>query len=175
MHVRVCRDCGEEYRPEIAACADCGGALEDRYEDEAGAPSRRPPSGPAEPPPPDLSGHRPVFSTSQARAVVPLAETLRAAGLAFIVSESPRDESRPYSTFSLLVRDEDAGRALRLLAPLLGAEGDPDRLHAVETAFRAERGYERCPACDAALPGGARECPECGLALTAEPDPGEGG
>ena len=33
-HVRVCRDCGEEYRPEIVRCADCGGELEDRYEGE---------------------------------------------------------------------------------------------------------------------------------------------
>ena len=31
VHVRVCRDCGEEYRPEIAVCADCGGELEDVY------------------------------------------------------------------------------------------------------------------------------------------------
>ena len=33
MHVRVCVECGEEYRPEIAVCADCGGALEDRRDD----------------------------------------------------------------------------------------------------------------------------------------------
>src|SRR5688572_27542544 len=33
MHVRVCVECGEEYRPEITACADCGGQLEDRHED----------------------------------------------------------------------------------------------------------------------------------------------
>ena len=42
-HVRVCRDCGEEYRPEIVRCADCGGELEDRYEGEArrASPARR--------------------------------------------------------------------------------------------------------------------------------------
>ena len=47
-HVRVCRECGEEYRPEIVRCADCGGELEDRYEGEGARPSptrrrRRPP------------------------------------------------------------------------------------------------------------------------------------
>ena len=40
-HVRVCRECGEEYRPEIVRCADCGGELEDRY-DGQGEASRRP-------------------------------------------------------------------------------------------------------------------------------------
>jgi len=175
LHVRVCRDCDEEYRPEIVVCADCGGVLEDRHEDETGSPARRVPAAPPAPPPPDLSGHSTVFSTSEARAFVPLAEALREAGLAFFVLETPGDESRPRSTFSLLVRAEDAERALRTLAPLLAAEGDPERLHAVETAFRAERGYERCPACEVALPEGARECPECGLALTVETDPGEDG
>ncbi len=171
MHVRVCRDCGEEYRPEIVVCADCGGALEDRYEDENGSsPSR--PAEPAAPPPPDLSGHRAVFSTTQAKALVPLAEALRAAGLGFVLSETRADDRRPYSTFSLLVRDGNAERALSVLAPLL-VEGDPERLQAVESAFRAERGYERCPACEAAVPPQARECPECGLGLTAETDPGE--
>jgi ssDNA-binding Zn-finger/Zn-ribbon topoisomerase 1 len=175
MHVRVCPDCGEEYRPEIAVCADCGGVLEDRHEGEAISPSRRVPAAPTAPPPPDLSGHRAVFSTSQARNIVPLAEALRKAGLAFFVLETPGDVVRPQATYGLLVRDEDGARALRAIAPLLAADADPDRLHAVETAFRAQGGYETCPACEVALPEGARECPECGLALLAETDPGEDG
>ena len=36
VHIRVCRECGEEYRPHIVSCADCGGELEDVYEDELG-------------------------------------------------------------------------------------------------------------------------------------------
>ena len=173
MHVRVCRDCGEEYRPEITVCADCGGTLEDRHEDEDGATVARHEVEPTGSAPPDLSGHRAVFSTTQANALVPLAEALRAAGLAFVLSETRPDDQRPYSTFGLFVRDEDAASALRTLAPLLGAEGDPEKLHAVESAFRTEGGYERCPACEAALPPEARECPECGLALAAESAPSE--
>ena len=53
-HVRVCRECGEEYRPEVVRCADCGGELEDRFEGEGAEspPPRRPrrrrrPSSPA--------------------------------------------------------------------------------------------------------------------------------
>jgi uncharacterized protein with PIN domain len=173
MHVRVCRDCGEEYRPEISVCADCGGTLEDRYEDEDGAGAPPPEGEPTGPPPPDLSGHRVVFSTTQANALVPLAEALRATGLAFVLNETRPDDRRPYSTFGLFVRDEDAESALRTLAPLLGAEGDPERLHAVESAFRTQGGYERCPACEAALPPEARECPECGLGLAGESAPSE--
>ena len=36
MHVRVCVDCDEEYRPDITTCADCGGRLEDRHDGGAG-------------------------------------------------------------------------------------------------------------------------------------------
>ena len=43
-HVRVCRECGEEYRPEIVRCADCGGELEDHY-DGQGVASPAPPDG----------------------------------------------------------------------------------------------------------------------------------
>ena len=40
MHVRVCVECGEEYRPEVAQCADCGGDLEDRHLGEGGLPMK---------------------------------------------------------------------------------------------------------------------------------------
>lgn len=173
MHVRVCRDCGEEYRPEIAVCADCGGELEDRFDDDGGAPAR-PPAPPAEIPPPDLSGHRAVFQTSRAAALVTFTEALRAAGIGFHLVEQG-NAAQGSSTFSLLVRDEDGEAALRALAPLLDVDGDPERLHAVETAFRAGRGYERCPACGVGVAEGVAECPECGLVLAAEKDPGEDG
>ena len=48
MNVRVCRDCGEEYRPEIAICADCGGELVSQWEDENGV--RMVPAVPFAPP-----------------------------------------------------------------------------------------------------------------------------
>jgi len=177
MHVRVCVECGEEYRPEIAVCADCGGALEDRFlgegEDDEGAPaSRKKPDEPAAPAV-DLSGHRPVFLSSQATALVPLAEALREAGLAFHIVEQASDASRERATFALLVRDEEAERALRTLAPLLDDEGDPHRLHAVESAYQAERGYVSCPACGATVEAGAKECAECGLGLASEGEIGE--
>ena len=164
MHVRICRDCGEEYRPEITVCADCGGTLDDRWGDEDDTRARAPrPPEPSEPAP-DLTGFRAVFVTSQAAVLVPLAERLREAAIEFLLHESGKDPRAPASSFSLLVHDEDAGRALRELAPLLAGADEPDRFHAVESAFEAGA-YRNCPACSIELPAGADECPECGLAL----------
>src|SRR5262245_18194589 len=36
MHVRVCPECDEEYRPDVAVCADCGTELREHYENERG-------------------------------------------------------------------------------------------------------------------------------------------
>jgi hypothetical protein len=165
VHVRVCRDCGEEYRPEIAVCADCGGTLEDRHQDESG-PGLVPLPEPPLPKGADLVGYRPVFVTGHAPALVPLAERLKEAGIGFRLHESAKDPRAPAASFSLLVRDEDGGHALRALAPLLDESEEPDRLHAVELDFEGGA-YRRCPACRAELPAAAFECPECGLALGA--------
>ena len=78
MHVRVCRDCGEEYRPGVLRCADCGGELEDRFGDEAPAASR--PSE-EEAAAAELAGQRVLFLTPRAADLVPLAERLREAGV----------------------------------------------------------------------------------------------
>ena len=82
MNFRVCGDCGAEYRPEIAVCSDCGGALEDRYEDESGeslTSTEKPPPPPLNAAAPDL---RPLFCSSTAADLEPkaLLRELRAAG-----------------------------------------------------------------------------------------------
>jgi RNA polymerase subunit RPABC4/transcription elongation factor Spt4 len=164
VHVRVCRDCGEEYRPEIAVCADCGGALQDRWGDEDTPVTGPRPPGPAAPEAPDLSGFRPVFVTSQATVLVPLAECLREAQIEFVLHESGKGPRAPAASFSLLVHDEDAGRALRELAPLLAGAQESGRFHTVETAFEAGA-YRNCPACGVELPAVTDECPACGLGL----------
>ena len=165
MHVRICRDCGEEYRPEIAVCADCGGSLEDRWDDAGEIRTRVPrPPAPSEPEASDRSGFRAVFVTSQAAVLVPLAERLREAAIEFLLHESAKDPRAPAASFSLLVHDEDAGRALRELAPLLAGGEESGRFHAVESAFEAGA-YRNCPACEIELPAGSNECPDCGLAL----------
>jgi hypothetical protein len=169
VHVRVCRDCGEEYRPEIVTCADCGGTLEDRFlGDESPSEVAQEAPAPASPAGPDLSQHRPVFSSAQARDLVPFAEALKKAGIAFHLLETPAEEEGRGASYSLLVHENDAAAALRLLSPLL-LDGDAGEAGGgPEAHFEEGRGYARCPACGQAQAAGALECPECGLAFGAE-------
>jgi hypothetical protein len=161
MHVRVCRDCGEEYRPDVVRCADCGGELEDVHEGE----EREPSPTVREAPPVELSGHRVLFLTPRAADLVPMAERLREAGLEYRLAEQPGPAEGAPSRYALLVRDEGAAEALRALADLVVPHGEGGDVHAVETRFDAERGYVECPACGARTAPGAAECPDCGLGL----------
>jgi hypothetical protein len=165
FHVRVCRECGEEYRPDIVRCADCGGELEDVYDEEETGPRTRVETAP--PPAPDLSDHRVIFETTRALDLVPLAERLREDEVPFRLAEkAPAGEGVPVQ-FLLAVPEASARAALQTLAPLLGMGGEGEDLHAVETAYEAGRGYVRCPACGTETVGAA-ECPECGLGLGGE-------
>ncbi len=163
--VKICRECGEEYRPEALRCADCGGELEERFLDETGEIVA--PDAPADPVgeqdatelPAD---HRVVFVTPRAADLVPLAEALRESRLPYRLAEQPGRAEHAPPQYALLVPDAEAAAALRTLAPFLAAEGEADLAH-VETRFEAEQGYVQCPACGATRPPGAAECPECGL------------
>jgi hypothetical protein len=161
FHVRVCRECGEEYRPEVVRCADCGGELEDVFEDE-GAPSPRRAS-PDEPEPVDLSDHRVLFQTPRAPDLVPMAERLRGAEIAFrLVEETVGDAET--ARYSLVVQENAVKSALETLADLLAPHAEAGSVHALETSYESGR-YVRCPACDAELASGLAECTECGLTL----------
>jgi Double zinc ribbon len=165
FHVRVCRECGEEYRPDIVRCADCGGELEDVYEDAA-RPARAPAAAPAEPD--DLADHRTVFETTRAADLLPLAERLRESEIPFRLAEkAPAGDQAPVQ-FVLLVPDGQSKAALLALAPLLAPHGEDEGFHAVETSYEDGRGYVTCPACGTEPPAGASECPECGLVLGGE-------
>lgn len=166
-HVRVCRDCGEEYRPGIVRCADCGGELEDRYpgQETAAAAAAEPH---AEAAGAELAGHRVLYQSPRATDLVPLAERLRAAAIDYRLAEQPGGAEGAPPRYAVVVRDGDARAALAAVSDLLAAgEGDAD-LHAVETRFDPERGYLQCPACGTTPPAGAVECPECGLGLGGE-------
>ena len=160
VHVRVCKECGEEYRPDITSCADCGGELEDVFEDE-GAPSPRRQEA-AEPEILDLSDHRAVFQTSRATDLVPLAERLKEAEIAFHLVEG--GAAGAPASYSLMVPEVHVKAALEALADLVAphAEGE---VHALETHYEAGHGYRQCPACGAQQGSGQAECAECGLTL----------
>jgi len=114
----------------------------------------------------DLADFRPIFVGAQAALLVPLAEALKVEDIAFRLAEEMSDPERGTVTFGLLVREADRARALSTLAPLLGEEGSPGRLQAVETHFGESGGYAKCPACDTEVALTAPECPECGLVIT---------
>jgi hypothetical protein len=166
-HVRVCRECGEEYRAGVAVCADCGGELDDRPLDEDGAPVAV-----AAPPVPAAAAptHRVLFITPRAAELVPLAEALREAGVDYRLAEqAPVADGAPVR-YAIAVGEEDAAEALRVLGPILVPEDHAAEADALETRFAADRGgYLECPACGARQPPGTSECPECGLGLGGAP------
>ncbi len=170
QHVRVCRECGEEYRPEAVRCADCGGELEDRQLDDDGNPipgeGSVAPAAPAAPAA-TLIERRIVFVAPRAAEVVPLAEALREAGIEYHLAEQPATAEGASARYALLVAEEDAAGALRALAPLIASDDEHEGLHALESRFEPGRGYVECPACGTAQPPGAAECAECGLTLGA--------
>jgi hypothetical protein len=163
-HVRVCRECGEEYRPEILRCADCGGELEDRY------PGAEAPAAAAPEPVRDveLLGYRVLYQTARATDLVPMAERLRQAEIEHRLFEQPGGVEGAPPLYSILVRDGDSQGALAAVIDLIAPHENAADMRAVETRFDPERGYLQCPACGAAPQRGASECPECGLGLGGE-------
>jgi ribosomal protein L32 len=154
MHVRVCPECGEEFRPEIARCSDCGAALVDRWEDENEEPLASREAAPA--PPAETEGtYVPVHSSERAADLEPLAKRLGSAGLPFRVKAAVR-------SFVLLAREEDHDRVAALLADLVGASPPST------DDYDPTSGYRRCPACGHELGAGATECPDCGLGIGGE-------
>src|SRR5688572_2450301 len=109
MHVRVCPECDEEYRPEIATCADCGADLVDRALDEQGRPIAEPAQAEGE------QVTLVALYQGPAAALRPLAEALAAAGVAQRFIPIPNQ-----SGLTLAVAQEDGARAMEALAAFHG-------------------------------------------------------
>lgn len=159
MRVRVCVECGEEYRPEIAACADCGGALEDRDDaDGAVLPPARRAAGDGEEATQADELTEPVRSEDRATDLIESADLLAAEGIGCRIRPLHRrlaDGSDHVAGYRLVVAPENRARALALL----GLETEED----VDAETRP------CPACATPIPPAAVECPECGLAAGDDP------
>lgn len=141
MHIRVCRDCGEEYRldAQVSACADCGGPIESRDEAKAS-------SAPAVPQGP----YRRLFTGDRAAELDPAAERLGQAGIPFAVRGGKRHPLELWVPAASLKQ----ARELFGLSEEVVEEAPPP-------------GPRRCPACDAELTGAENDCPGCGLAVGA--------
>jgi len=151
MHVRKCPECGEEFRPEIVRCSDCGATLVDHWDEEGGEGRGSDAGREAEIPPnvPLPGDHRPVASAPTAAEIEPMARRLGEAGIPFAVTGSMQ-------LFMLLVPEADVARAMELLA---GPEEPPES---------SAEPSANCPACGADARG-AEECPDCGLTLRSDP------
>jgi hypothetical protein len=169
MHVRVCPECDEEYRPDIAVCADCGADLVDRWEDERGrvvnADGALASGAPEEPEPPGVPG-RALFSGPPAPLRL-LADTLVAAGVPFQLVPEDRDAFRRSegARLILVVPETEAMRALATLAEYRGRGAELGFNEHMTTWGGYDDADPPCPACDAHVPPDADACPECGLEL----------
>jgi predicted amidophosphoribosyltransferase len=157
MHIRYCVTCEQEFRPEILRCSDCGGDLEDRYEEDAGEGSR---VEKAETAAPDLqeppAEYLPVFACRNSQSLKEAADCLAAASIPFRATGSG-------SGFQLLVRAQDGPTALVALRGREGTAGPDDDS---QPFVGMEGGV--CPACGANVPAGVLECPGCALVVGAE-------
>jgi len=151
MHVRVCPECGEEFRPDIVSCSDCGAELRDAYDDGPSPAHAEAPAG--RPEPADDADYAPIFTTIESDVMRDAAAALAKAGIPFRVAGNA-------TGYQLLVRADDRPRASQALgtrdgAVVFGPEMD---------AAAAEHGGP-CPACGTVLAADVLECPECGLVL----------
>jgi len=153
MNVRVCPDCGEEFRPEIVRCSDCGALLRDSLEGavDSGAGNVLGEAGrsQAEPPAAVEIQKRSLYTSNRISEIQPLAQRLGAAGMQFWV-ESAGD------SWTVLVAEVDEARGRVIAGELFG-------IFEPAASFDPEAGYSECPACGHALPPAVEECPECGL------------
>jgi hypothetical protein len=157
MHTRYCPNCNDEFRADIERCSDCGGELEDRYDEEDGAP---PPPSREQPPPeaPTPEEYRAVFSCNEGRPLKKAVAALTAAKVPFQTSGSA-------TGFVLYVPETAVSAAA---AALRGREGALVLPEDAEPSVGPEGGP--CPACSATIPAGAMECPDCGLMVGDEPE-----
>jgi RNA polymerase subunit RPABC4/transcription elongation factor Spt4 len=154
MQVKVCVDCGEEYRPDIQVCADCGGQLEPRPGDEE-RPRAAMPASEERSADPDADFTTTVLHADRASDLRTEADRLVEAGIDFRLRASGRGAG-----YELLVTAEDRERALESLGLLTDAPSAPG-------------GERACPACGTAVQKDVTDCPECGLTVGDEPETDE--
>jgi predicted amidophosphoribosyltransferase len=156
--VKVCSTCGAEYSLRAESCADCGGKLvspedyEERFE--------------------PLANEEEVVLIREGapRYLKELAQHMTKNGIrASIAFHGGQPGSCPSGgvRFGLYVpkADHDAAKEIDRVQWLQGA---PD--HATSFEYKEQELQGTCPACETALPKGATECPECGLAVGFDED-----
>jgi hypothetical protein len=160
----VCPECEEEYRPDIALCADCGTELVDA--DEDGTPLGAKEAVPVEAGVPA----RALYSGTPAGLRL-LADALVADEVPFQLVPEERTGRSDGARLILVVPETECERAIETLASFRGRGTE---LGFAELAARWGDGDEAaeapCPACGVEVPAEASACPDCGLELGGAPE-----
>jgi hypothetical protein len=164
--VRYCPACGDEFRPEIQICSDCGSTLILQPEG-LGAAGLAPSAAGQVAPGRGRDGWRTALDPLPISTLLPIRtfdalRDLEPAVAAFADLEIPSRVLVQNGRYILLIHPEtldEAQRALHAVNP------DPD--DRLDPAFDVTAGrYSNCPACSASLPEASEGiCPECGLEL----------
>jgi hypothetical protein len=154
---KVCPDCRAEYRQEFTRCADCGAALVpiDALRLEPAQELELPPAAALE-----------CVRVAPQDWILALSQALQREGLGHRI-EPARAEDAPagqrpdifgaVQLFGLYLPAEHASAARELDA------GIAARLLPEEAPALAQGEQDACPACGAALPADALQCPDCDL------------
>jgi hypothetical protein len=175
MHVRICVECGEEYRPDALVCTDCGGGLQDHLDEGGGW------AAPLDSSPTESAADRGerfterILQEDQATDLVTAADRLVDEGIECRVWPAQRPERAPFALadddgrgdaalpagkgYGLWVTAADRERALAALGLSTEVEG------AANAHGEGSGGSRACPACGAAVPAGVVDCPGCNLAV----------
>ncbi len=165
--IKVCPECGGEYRMTAQSCADCGGPLVEQLAgDTIVARKGQQPAAPPPPPPGAELVEPVVLERGTAEWCDEVSAALGQAGLAFarrvaeVAGSSELERRRLVDV--VLVQGADLEAAQAAIRRHL-AEVVPDFADQLEAAE-----VTACPACGEMVADGAGECPECGLVLGGE-------
>ncbi len=150
---KICPECGAEYVPQIEKCADCGVVLLSpdelsRAKEEKEKLRKR------------TVENRVVVREGDLGWISELYEVLIDSGIPCTVqSDAGCAKSCCGSTCRLMVSREDLERAQARIEEYFM------EMHPEVREAQGLIGEGKCPACGSAVSPGARECPDCGLAL----------
>lgn len=156
----MCPECEEEYRPDIAVCADCGADLVDAHPDGT-------PVAPQDALPVEAGVAARALYSGPAAGMRLLADALVAGEVPFqLVPEERVGLRGEGARLILVVPEAEAARALDALEPFRGRGTELGFTELAASWGDGDEGIEApCPACGSDVPADASACPECGLEL----------
>jgi uncharacterized OB-fold protein len=157
---RICPECGTEYLPEIARCADCGAALLTVEELERAREEKERLMAAAVP-------NEYSIREGDLNWMQELYAVLIDSGIPCSVRSDAACKKGGSSKCRLVVSAGDVERAQERIEEYFM------EMHPEIRASREMASQGRCPACGSPVGDGDRDCPDCGLPLVIIEDEGE--